>query len=223
MKSGQASLSGGEVSASIAARIDVAKRGVSLARGRNTLGLPQGGQYNRAGFEFCDALKDHEKRGRLVSFVFAADQAYTIEVTPNLMRFYYQGGLVLQPRLQITGITQSAQAIVTVPAHGYTVGKTVVFSGVEGMTQINGLRARVIEVIDADNFKIDLDTSTFSAFTGDTGGVPGNVDGGSGGHPPPPPEGQDPPPVEVPDNPPPPPTPPRHGHEMEIIETYPDV
>lgn len=215
-RSGQPNFSGGEVSEAVAARYDVAKRAASLARARNVLTLPQGGFYSRAGLEYCDAVKDSTKIARLVPFIFAADQAYALEFSPNLMRVYFQGGLVTKPRITITAITQSNPATVTAPAHGYVVGETAVFLGVEGMVEINGLRGKILSIIGTDSFTVDIDTTGFSAFTGDTGGVPGDAGGGTGGEPPPPPPGEDPPPVEVPDDPPPPPRPPRPGYEEQL-------
>lgn len=217
IKSGQPSLSGGEVSASVEARYDVAKRAVSLKRARNTLGLPQGGQYSRAGWEFGDKTPNSAKKTRLVPFVFASDQAYALEFSEGLMRVFYRNGLVLRPRLTITGISKASQAVVTVPAHDYVVGMTLVFQGVEGMTEINGLRAKVVSVTDANTVVVDLDTTDFSTFTGDTGGVAGDAEGGTGGYPEPPPEGQDPPPVEVPDDPAPPPKLPRPPYPIDDI------
>lgn len=201
MRNSQPTFAGGEISDAVAARWDVAKYQTALHRGRNTLGLSQGGQYNRPGFLFGDEVKDHTQPAVVLPFIFASGQAYALEFTPLRMRVYYRGGLVTRPRLTITGITKATTAVVTVPSHGYVVGWDVVFQGVEGMVQINGLRGRVLEVIDADNVRVDINTSAFSAFTSDTGGVPGDSGGGSGGEPP---YDPDPPAPQQPDNPPPP-------------------
>ncbi len=200
------SFAGGEVSEAVAARWDVAKYTTALSLARNTLGLPQGGQYNRPGFLLCDRVPDSAQPAIVFPFIFATGNAYALEFTPGKMRVYYRGELVTRPKLTITAITREAQAIVTAPAHGYVVGWIVAFDGVAGMVEINGLRGKVVEVLDADRFRIDMNTSGFGVFSGDTGGVPGDSGGGTGGQPPPDP---DPPPVEQPDNPPKPPvTPP---------------
>lgn len=199
----QPTFAGGEVSESVAKRFDVAKSKTALSRARNTLGLPQGGQYIRPGLLFGDEVPDSTKKAEVLPFVFAADQSYALEFTPLKMRVYYLGNLVTRPLLTITGISKAAQAVVTVPAHDYVVGWVVVFSGVQGMIEINGLRGKVVEVIDANTVKIDINTSGFSTFTGDTGGVGGASEGGTGGYPPMTP-GVDPPPPILPDNPVPP-------------------
>lgn len=197
-------LAGGEISDAVAARYDVSKYATALARARNTLGLPQGGQYIRAGFMFGDEVVDHTKAAVLMPFVFSAGDAYALEFTPGRMRIYYRGSLVTKPQLIITNISKAANAVVTVPAHGYSVGATVVFSGVEGMVEINGLRGKVLSVT-TNTITIDIDTTGFSTFTGDTGGIAGDANGGTGGEPAPPSPGEDPPPPETPDDPEPPP------------------
>lgn len=202
-------LAGGEISEAVAARYDVSKYATALARARNTLGLPQGGQYIRAGFLYGDEVVDHAKAAVLMPFVFSAGDAYALEFTPGRLRLYYRGGLVTRPKLKITAITKAINAVVTVPANGYEVGWIVVFDGVEGMVEINGLRGTILAVA-GNNITVDIDTRAFSTFTGDTGGVAGDAEGGSGGEPAPPPPGEDPPPPVVPDVPQPPPiTPPK--------------
>lgn len=205
IRTGQPSLGGGEVSDAVSARWDVAKYGSALARARNVLGRPQGGQYIRSGFLFADEVEDHEKPAILLPFVFSAGDAYSLEFTPLSMRVYYRGALVTRPKLTITGITREAQAVVTVPASGYQVGWVLTFSGIEGMVEINGLRGTVVSVA-GDDVTVDIDTTGFSPFTGDTGGVPGDAEGGQGGTPPPPPPGEDPPLPELPNIPELPPT-----------------
>lgn len=216
-RAGQPTFAGGEISDAVAARWDVSKYTTALSRGRNCLGLPQGGQYNRPGLLYAAESYDSEKTTVLLPFIYASGDAYALEFTPGKMRVIYRGALVTRPKLTITAITQAAQAEVTAPAHGYQPGWTVVFEGVEGMVEINGKRAKIVSAT-TDAFVIDLDTTGFSAFTGDTGGVPGDTGGGSGGEPPPPPPGEDPPPPPLPDNPPPPPyRPPGGGLQPEHV------
>lgn len=85
----------------------------------------------------------------------------------------------------ITNITQAAQAQVTTSTgHTLAVGDSVHFSGVSGMTQINGLRGNVVSVQSSTVFTVNITTLAFSAYT--SGGVintnpqagEGNVKGG---------------------------------------------
>lgn len=64
----------------------------------------------------------------------------------------------------VTGITQAAQAVLTVGAHAYQVGMSVHVSGVAGTTQINGLRAPVV-AITATTITLDINSTAFTAYT----------------------------------------------------------
>lgn len=82
----------------------------------------------------------------------------------------------------ITHITQAAVGaatplVTTAAAHGYNIGDTVLFKGVVGMSQINGLTATVTSTPLATTFSIDIDTSGFSAYVSDGRSIVGNGDG----------------------------------------------
>lgn len=73
----------------------------------------------------------------------------------------------------ISNITRDSQATITVTAHGFDAlsqGVTFVcFKQVQGMLQINGLDAIVQQVIDANNFTVNINTTGFHDYRG--GGV----------------------------------------------------
>lgn len=64
----------------------------------------------------------------------------------------------------ITGITQAAQAVLTVGSNTFGVGESVVISGVAGMTQINNLRALVTAKPSTTEITVDIDSTAFSAY-----------------------------------------------------------
>lgn len=64
----------------------------------------------------------------------------------------------------ITAITKAAQAVVTVGAHTFIVGESVAFTGVLGMTQINGLRA-LITAISGTTITVAINSTGFSTHT----------------------------------------------------------
>lgn len=65
----------------------------------------------------------------------------------------------------ISGLSQATSVVVSLPAgHGFDGGKSAYFSGVGGMTQINGLRGLVIGST-TYTATIAIDTSGFSAYT----------------------------------------------------------
>src|SRR5208283_2215691 len=68
----------------------------------------------------------------------------------------------------ISYITKDSQAIVTSIAHGFTSldqGITTVdFLQVKGMIQINGRPGLIQQVIDADNFSVNIDSTQFFTY-----------------------------------------------------------
>jgi uncharacterized phage protein (TIGR02218 family) len=74
----------------------------------------------------------------------------------------------------ITGITKAASAVVTVGAHTFAVGDVVAFSGVGGMTEINGLTGTVTAIGDT-TITVNIDSSGFSTYT--SGGTAAHLAG----------------------------------------------
>jgi len=68
----------------------------------------------------------------------------------------------------ITSIGQSVSAVLTIGTHSFVTGQSVQISGVNGMTQINGLRA-LITGYDATHITVAINSSAFSTYT--SGGV----------------------------------------------------
>ena len=64
----------------------------------------------------------------------------------------------------ISGITQAANAQITISSHGYVVGDRFRITGVSGMTEINDYTAAVQTVVDANNVTVDIDTADFTAY-----------------------------------------------------------
>lgn len=63
----------------------------------------------------------------------------------------------------ITNITQASQAVVTIGSHSLTVGKSAHFSGVVGMTEINGQRG-TITAIGGTTITVDINTTGYTAY-----------------------------------------------------------
>ena len=63
----------------------------------------------------------------------------------------------------ISGITKAAQAVVTVGTHTYLIGESVLFSGVVGMTQINGLFG-LITAKTGTTITVNINTSGFNTY-----------------------------------------------------------
>lgn len=198
---------GGEIGRQVRARHDTAKYKSGLDLALNILLLPAGGFYNRPGFRFAAQLKDSTAVGRLFPFTFSLNQSYALEFTDELMRVYYDGGLVLRPELIVTAATNTDPLTVTVPDNGYEVGWDIYFTDQAGMTELNGLTLTVT-ANDGDTLTFGgVDATGWGVWTGSTGGVAGDAEGGTGGYPAPPLPGEpDPPLPPVEDDEPPPPT-----------------
>lgn len=76
----------------------------------------------------------------------------------------------------ITAVTQATTAQVTVVAHGYSVGDRVKIAAIVGMTELNGWTAAVLTTPTADTFTIDVDTTTYTAYS--SGGTTAEVSTG---------------------------------------------
>lgn len=201
---------GGEIGDDLLSRDDTAKFRTSLRRARNVLISPAGGFYSRPGLLFAGEVHDSPRRTRVIPFQFSVSQAYALEFGHNTLRVISAGGYVVRKELEVVSITDGGGFVIVITngPHGYEDGWDVVFENIEGMTEINGMKGRVLNH-DAVSFAADIDPTGFGIFTGSGGGVAGDVSGGVGGEPPPPspPAPTDPPPVPPPfvDFEPPPP------------------
>lgn len=65
----------------------------------------------------------------------------------------------------ISAITKATEAQLTINTHGYSVNDRFKISSVVGMTEINDWTAAVIEVVDANNVKVDINTTDFTTYT----------------------------------------------------------
>ena len=63
----------------------------------------------------------------------------------------------------ITAITKAASAVVTVGTHTFVVGDVVLFSGVVGMTEINGLTGTVT-AFDATTITVNINSTGFTTY-----------------------------------------------------------
>jgi uncharacterized protein (TIGR02217 family) len=64
----------------------------------------------------------------------------------------------------ITSITKASSAVATIGTHTLVAGDSVLFSGVAGMTQINGLRG-VVTAVGATTITVAIDSTLFSTYT----------------------------------------------------------
>ena len=204
-RSGLFNFSKGELAPALHGRVDVAAYNAALRKAENVVILKYGGITRRMGTRVAYELTAPaggwdvpEAAARLIPFEFSIEQSYALLFTHAAMRPLALGGAVLEEELAIEGVTNAAQAVVTVSNHGYAVGDEWFPTGVAGALGefLNGRVWKIVAVGDADHFTINANTVGLAAFSGATGGVV---------RPDPPPPPPPPPPVPPPYIPPDPP------------------
>lgn len=86
---------------------------------------------------------------------------------PNGFTIDYTTGrvtLAANKAANITAITKASQAALTIGAHSFIVGDSVVLTGVLGMTQINGLRA-LVTAVTGTTITVAINSTAFSTYT----------------------------------------------------------
>jgi hypothetical protein len=139
----QLSFSGGEISPSLAARVDTIKYATGLRKCRNFMVQKWGGVSSRPGTTFVAEVSDSTKRVRLIPFVFNASQTYIVEFGNQYIRFHRNGAQILESAKVITNITQASPATVSSTAHGFTNGQEIIIKNIVGMTQVNSRNFKV--------------------------------------------------------------------------------
>lgn len=171
LRVGNSNYSKGEIAEDLLGRFDVPTYNAGLRRARNVVILKYGGVTKRPGTRVIAEVYDDTRPVKLIPFQFSLENAYALEMGHAYMRPLALGGLVLEEDLQITAISKAFNAQVTVAYHAFTVGQQIFLSGIVGMTELNGRVARVVSVIDANNFTIDINTSSYTTFVSSAGTV----------------------------------------------------
>lgn len=110
----QPTFTGGELSPSLYARVDLNRYGTSVRTGKNFIVRPYGGLVNRPGFGYVGSVKAQSKRPRLLPFEFSTEVAYVMEFGEGYIRFIYRGAYVLAATSTAwsSGTTYAAGALV---------------------------------------------------------------------------------------------------------------
>ncbi len=162
----------GYISPRMRGRIDLDFYKQSLDYILNYKVTPQGETNFREGSIYVSRTKGNN-RARLIPFIYNTEQAYVLEWTDLYMRIYKDHGLVTDTPKNITAITKAAAAQVTVASHGYIVGDHIFFDGISGMIELNGQEGTVASVVDANNFTVNINTTSYTTYT--TGGTAAKI------------------------------------------------
>lgn len=167
LRAGQFNFSKGEIAEELIARVDVQSYQSAAKTAHNVLVKKYGGLVKRPGTHFIAEVYRADQPVRLLPFQFSIQQAFVLEMGEHYMRAAAVGGMVIEDDKTVTGITRETQAVVAVTAHGYAANDTVYFSGIQGMVEINGRFASVVGSVDANHFRVNVDTTGFTAFGGE--------------------------------------------------------
>ena len=133
----------GELSARLEGRTDLDKYFQGARSIENFIVHPHGGVSRRPGTAYVAPVKDSAAKTRLLPFEFNVTQTYIIEFGNLYLRFYKDGGVILEAAKTISAATKANPCVVTASSHGFLDGDEVEISGVVGMTEINGRRFTV--------------------------------------------------------------------------------
>ena len=88
------SFAGGELTPALYGRIDLQKYDAGAAELYNAIVLRYGGVTRRNGFRFVTTTKNNTA-ARLIPFCYNTEQNYVLEFTPEKVRFFTQGGIIM--------------------------------------------------------------------------------------------------------------------------------
>ena len=177
----QTSFTSGELSPELQSRVDTAEYAKGLETATNVEIDAHGAIRRRNGGKFIAEVKDSSTAVRLVRYQFSLDVAFILEFGNQYIRFFTNGGQVLEANDTITGITQANPGVVTTSsAHGYSNGDHVYITSVAGMTEVNSstvpyevanVTSTTFELNDVDGNNID--TTGYTAYS--SGGVSNRI------------------------------------------------
>lgn len=148
----QTSFHAGEWAPELNARVDLAKYHAAAALLRNYFVDYRGGASTRTGTRYVLTAKTSSKPIRLIPFTASFTANFALEFGDFYIRFYQNGGPVLETAKNITGATQANPVVITSNAHGFNLGDWVYITGVAGMTQLNGRYFIISTVVTANTF-----------------------------------------------------------------------
>lgn len=169
----QVNFSKGELGPQLYGRFDVDAWQSALRQARNVIVMKYGGVTKRPGTRLVGQVLNSAAPNILIPFQFSMTQTYALEMGQGYMAPCALGGRVLENEQPITGITNAANAQVSIAWHGFAVGDLVYITGVAGgMGNLLNFRTwTVVSVIDAQTVTIDANTELAPTFSGCTGGT----------------------------------------------------
>lgn len=184
----QPAFSAGEIAPALYSRVDFSKYGLAATTLRNCAVNYRGGAYSRAGTRYILRSITDVQAGfappRLITFQFNVNQGYVLELGNAYMRFYTNGGVVVEFQAGIGAITQANPCVIDVPGAsglGWVTGDWISITGVLGMQELND-RFFVITALGGDQYALNtlgnpagppVDSTNFNAYV--AGGLAARV------------------------------------------------
>lgn len=167
----QYAFNAGELSPLLLGRQDMEKYAAGLSVCHNAVPIVQGAWTRRGGTLYFNSTKFGGTREcRVIPFQFSVTQAYILEFGHQYIRFYTDGGILVNTAQTIENITAANPGVVTITGHGYSDGDRLLISDGGGVTQLDN-REVVVANSATNTFEIqdiygnNIDTSGFDAYS----------------------------------------------------------
>jgi hypothetical protein len=163
------SYAGGLLSKKLFGRTDLQTHFTGASILRNFFTSVQGPMSFRPGSRYVIPTRGNDLT-HLIPFVFNEEQAYALAFSHEKLRFLSNGGIITEPEVAISGITQDDPGVITSSAHGLANGDQIFLEKIVGMTELNGKTFLVanktgntftLTDLDGD----DIDTSDFEEYS----------------------------------------------------------
>lgn len=175
------SFAAGELSSDLGGRVDLAKYQVAAATMRNMFVGYRGGAISRPGTQHVGLppIEPDLPKPRLIPFIFNADQAYALELSPEKMRIISRGAYLTFAATNVTAVVSLNPLVITVPGHGASVGDFAQWGSAPiGLVRPNGIsgvqgRTFYISAVAGNNLTLaaqgngvytNVDASTWTAY-----------------------------------------------------------
>lgn len=106
----QTSFTSGELSPYLKGRVDINRYFSGAEILRNWIVKPQGGIIRRSGTRFVSVVKDQTKKTILRRFQYSTNQAYVLEFGEGYIRFFKNGGAVLDAGVPVEVVTDYVES-----------------------------------------------------------------------------------------------------------------
>lgn len=178
--SAQTGFAAGEISPRLFGRTDLAKYQIGCSTLRNFFVDYRGGASSRAGLAQVGMCKQAAPNDggtatdyppRDIPFQFNISQGLVLEFGDVYMRIKSDGAYVVETGTNISAATKAATITITDPSHGYSNGDWVYISGMEGMTELNGL-TWIVSGVTTNTFQLKslfnvaVNSTSFGVYTG---------------------------------------------------------